>query len=343
VKIAKTNMKNTKRIPKGQPKKGVFISWTKPLGLHLARQIRRFLESQLSGIDFFVSQDDLIPGQPWRHALGQRLRQDSFGILLITPAALTAPWIFYEAGALSAKANATVLPLLFGVSGDVLKEPIGGYQALSYSEEHMLRLIRILREAVGASASRTGKPKEFAKGWLQLNREVLRLLGQDLRTDKGPAGAGEYAFYMLNVKDPEEVHRGHLRLGMDGSNSLKACFRSYFDEYRGTWHMEGNLVSVELVSVKDRSDQLFFLLKRSGNWMWGVYCGLNASFRSVAGRCFLDGKRKLVSKLSTKKLTDFISLAQCNKETQHKQLGKVSDYLNLPIGPTLHCGEPVGY
>src|SRR5436190_23580715 len=120
-------MKDMKKVPKLQAK-GVFISWTKPLGLQIARRLRTFLESQFPDLDFFVSQDDLIPGQLWRPGLERRLRKDSFGILLITPAALTAPWIFYEAGALSAKAGATVLPLLFGVPGNALKEPIGAHQ-----------------------------------------------------------------------------------------------------------------------------------------------------------------------------------------------------------------------
>jgi hypothetical protein len=330
--------------------KGVFISWTKPLGLRIARQLRTFLKSQVPGIDFFVSQDDLIPGQPWRAGLERRLQEDSLGILVITPAALTAPWIFYEAGAISAKADAAIVPLLFDVPAARLKEPIGAYQSLPYSEDSILRIIGMLQGLDGelSKGLEKRKPRGFSAGWKQFNSEIQKLLGEDLRFDRGPQAAGNYAFYMLKMRDPEtqdlpKAHRAHLRLGMDGSESLRAHFRNYFDEYRGSWHQEGNLVSVELSNVMDQSDRLFFLLKHSGSWMWGVYCGLASGFSSVAGRCFLDGKRRLLSKISPARMGAFISLAQSNKETQHGRLKKVSDYLELPIGPTLHCKEPISY
>jgi hypothetical protein len=326
----------------------IFISWTKPLGLQLARRLRTFLQSQLPTRKFFVSQDDLVPGQLWRPALEKRLQQDSICILVITPAALAAPWQFYEAGAISAKAGTTVVPLLFDVALAELKEPFGGYESLTFSKESMLRLIKLLtptRAASKGSKSRDGIVSPgFAKEWGKLERSVIKLLTNNLRTEHGPNGAGHYAFYMLNLRvdapESSRVHRGYLLLGLDGSDTLKAYFRNCFGEYRGIWHQSANQISVELLFSTDTSDRLFFLLKHSRNWLWGVYCGLASNLSSVAGRCFLDGRPNgSIAKDKTK----FISFKQCDAETQDPRGQRaVSEYLEQPIGPTLRCQEPIG-
>jgi hypothetical protein len=118
-------------------------------------------------------------------------------------------------------------------------------------------------------------------------------------------------------------------------------FKTFFDEYRGTWTAKEGQVSAELENVKDESDRFFLLLKRRVDFMWGVFCGLATDMESIAGRCYLRRLQRSLLKADIQPC--FINAASCRQETHHAQLTmEVLDYLAKPVDSVLTCRHPFG-
>jgi len=66
----------------------------------------------------FLSSNDIRSGQRWFSEIGKELQNTKFGILCLTPSNKEAPWILFEAGAISKIVDESrVVPLLIGAVG----------------------------------------------------------------------------------------------------------------------------------------------------------------------------------------------------------------------------------
>src|SRR4029077_6705525 len=84
----------------------------------------------------FVSEDDIEKGVRWSQALEQKLSGTDLGIVCLTPSNVNAPWLDFEAGALSnAICCDRVMPLLFGVDKGLLTGPLAQFQLTFYGED----------------------------------------------------------------------------------------------------------------------------------------------------------------------------------------------------------------
>src|SRR6266403_3949719 len=94
----------------------VFISWSGPISNKVAVLLRDWLPSVIQAVEPYVSSEDIDKGARWSTDIAKELEAAHFGILCITPDNISAPWINFEAGALSkALDKSKVVPLLVGV------------------------------------------------------------------------------------------------------------------------------------------------------------------------------------------------------------------------------------
>jgi hypothetical protein len=63
--------------------------------------MKEWLSSTLPGVEPFVSSEDIEKGQRWNVSISKELEACSFGILFVTRENQSAPWLVFEAGALS--------------------------------------------------------------------------------------------------------------------------------------------------------------------------------------------------------------------------------------------------
>ncbi len=158
----------------------VFISWSGIRSKKVALIFRDWLPSVIQSIEPFVSSEDIEKGSRWNTDIAQELKESTFGIICVTKENLTAPWLNFEAGALSKTIeNSFVAPFLFDVKPSELKgSPISQFQATSFTKEDLSRLLETLNVATGNSLSEQKLSKAFDVWYPDLEKSL-----NDLRSE----------------------------------------------------------------------------------------------------------------------------------------------------------------
>ncbi|HEX8390868.1 MAG TPA: TIR domain-containing protein, partial [Longimicrobium sp.] len=109
----------------------VFLSWSGQRSRQVAAALREWLPDVLHYAEPWMSDADIHAGQRWGVEVGANLEACNIGILCVTPENVSAPWLLFEAGALSKfVGEAAVIPLLMDVSfSDINTGPLGQFQA----------------------------------------------------------------------------------------------------------------------------------------------------------------------------------------------------------------------
>jgi TIR domain len=109
----------------------VFISWSGERSRKIAELLRHWLPIVNHSIPSpYVSADAIGKGVRWASDLATELEASNFGLLCLTPENLSAPWLHFEAGALSKLGQARVAPILFQLRPDAIQGgPLGQFQA----------------------------------------------------------------------------------------------------------------------------------------------------------------------------------------------------------------------
>ena len=107
----------------------VFICWSGARSREIATFLRGWLPKVLQNIDPFLSDVDIGKGDRWNRALAEQLEDSKFGLVCLTSENLTAPWLHFEAGALSKSTGSHVAPILYKLDIEDLKGPLRDFQA----------------------------------------------------------------------------------------------------------------------------------------------------------------------------------------------------------------------
>src|SRR5215469_1511601 len=127
----------------------VFITWSGSRSKLLAAKLRTWLPLALQNVKPYLSDDDIPTGARWLHSISSELESSDFGILCLTPENLRAPWINFEAGALSKKDNSRVVPMLFELQKRDIKPPLDQFQAAVFDRDGVQSLLRSINNAAG--------------------------------------------------------------------------------------------------------------------------------------------------------------------------------------------------
>lgn len=129
----------------------LFISWSGENSKRIAYALRDWLPMVLQAVKPWMSSYDIEKGNRWHSEMTFQLQESSFGILCLTPDNLNAPWVLFEAGALSKSIDGShVVPYLYGFDPSELRGPLVQFQAALANKEDTKRLIfslnRVLEE-----------------------------------------------------------------------------------------------------------------------------------------------------------------------------------------------------
>lgn len=127
----------------------VFISWSGERSKEAAQALRDWLPSVLQNVKPYFTPDDIEKGARWGGEIRGELEASDFGIICLTQDNLDAPWILFEAGALSKLDKSRVAPLLLGVEPADVTGPLGQLQLTRFSKDECLKLMTALNRALG--------------------------------------------------------------------------------------------------------------------------------------------------------------------------------------------------
>lgn len=155
----------------------VFISWSGTLSHSLALTLREWLPSVLQAVEPYVSSEDIDKGTRWSSDIAKELEESSFGIICVTPDNLQAPWINFEAGALSKALNKSyVCPLLYNIKKAEIKGPLLQFQSTVCEKEDIKKLINSVNSACNDLAlDPTRFDKIYDVWWPKLDEELQKL------------------------------------------------------------------------------------------------------------------------------------------------------------------------
>jgi len=123
----------------------VFLSWSGERSRVVAEALRDWLPSVIQTIKPWMSSHDIDAGSRWSDRVGAELQKSDFGILCVTPENVEAPWLLFEAGALSRTLDVSkVCPLLMAIRPADLVGPLAQFQAIESNHDQLLKLLKTI-------------------------------------------------------------------------------------------------------------------------------------------------------------------------------------------------------
>lgn len=152
----------------------VFISWSGNKSHRVALVFRDWLPSVIQSIEPYVSSEDIDKGARWSTDIAKELENSTFGILCVTKENLEAPWLSFEAGALSKTMDKSfVTPFLFDIKRSEVKGPILQFQSTIFQKEDIQKLLNTLNKACGeANIPEARLNKAFEVWYPTLEKEL---------------------------------------------------------------------------------------------------------------------------------------------------------------------------
>jgi predicted nucleotide-binding protein len=176
----------------------VFLSWSGSRSEAVARALHNWLPDVLQAVQPWFSSSDIQAGARWASELELQLRESRVGIICLTPENLTAPWVLFEAGALSKSiGSAYVCPYLFGFNPSELHGPLVQFQAIPATREGTRMLVLTLNRAMGENAFDEQRlDRVFDRSWPDLERALETVAVTPLH-EKNPLEADREPFQSL--------------------------------------------------------------------------------------------------------------------------------------------------
>src|SRR6266478_2391290 len=128
----------------------IFISWSGDRSKAVAQALRQWLPDVIQSVQPWMSAEDIDAGARWGNEVTSELLETRFGIICLTKDNQTAPWILFEAGALSKTVqNTYVIPCLIDLEpSDILRGPLTQFQANRANKTETLDLVRTVNRAL---------------------------------------------------------------------------------------------------------------------------------------------------------------------------------------------------
>ena len=156
----------------------VFISWSGSYTKRIALVWQQLVTEMFDMVDVFVSSSSIQAGARPLDEIKQELDGTSIGIVVTTPDNQNAPWLNFEAGALSraVKNSPTrVMPSLVGFdSPSQVTSPLKQYQAKMLDKEGVESILQTIASV--AAVEWTRKQQSFERAWADYNQKFAEVI-----------------------------------------------------------------------------------------------------------------------------------------------------------------------
>ena len=164
----------------------VFLSWSGHKSHQVAKTLRDWLPSVIQSITPYVSSEDIDTGARWSTDIATELEDSAFGILCVTKENLEAPWLLFEAGALSKMIDKSfVCPFLFDLKRAEIQGPILQFQSTIFEKDDVKKLLQTINKACGDMGLKEDLLfRTFDVWWPKLKTSLEDIKGKTLQEEK---------------------------------------------------------------------------------------------------------------------------------------------------------------
>ena len=150
----------------------IFLSWSGKKSKLIAEALQDWLPVVIQSIRPFFSDQSIESGERWSDRLSNELSATNFGIICLTEDNLEAPWVQFEAGALSKlSTKANVATLLFDVNpSDLTKNPLNQFQGDPPTKEGIYKLLESINCKLEIPLSPQVLSISFERNWHELEK-----------------------------------------------------------------------------------------------------------------------------------------------------------------------------
>lgn len=192
----------------------IFISWSGKRSKFVAEALSDWIPYVIQSAKPWISSKDIFAGDDWDKEINERLGELNFGIICLTPENLQAPWINFEAGALSCKIkNKTlVCPYLIDLEPKDVAPPLSRFQLVKANKEGTLKIVESINRAVKENPLDKHFLNETFDHWWPKLEEVLSNLPpvDEEHTSKSERNEKEILIEILEIVRNFTIHNSKL-------------------------------------------------------------------------------------------------------------------------------------
>lgn len=157
----------------------VFISWSGEMGAALGSVLSEWLPKALQSIRPYFSPSDTEKGSRWASEILRELEDCKYCIVITTRESLNSKWVYYEAGAISSKAQSRLHPLLFGLDQVDVVPPLSLSNCTVFDREDFKKLMSSLNSGLGEQSLLPDQFDEvFSVWWPRLEKQVQEVMAK---------------------------------------------------------------------------------------------------------------------------------------------------------------------
>lgn len=196
----------------------VFLSWSGDRSRLVAETLSDWLSKVIQAVEPWMSVD-IKKGTHWSTEIANRLGDAQVGIVCMTPENLAAPWLLFEAGAISKNTGAHVCTFLLGLSPADVQPPLGQFQHTICQRDDIRELVRTINlrvESVGEkSLPEKTLDQVFEVYWPELDTKLKAIL--ETASTTAPTTRSDRAILeeILEILRGQENRRGRSATLMD--------------------------------------------------------------------------------------------------------------------------------
>ena len=152
----------------------IFLSWSGRRSREMALALRDWLPLVLHYAEPWMSEVDIPAGNRWLPEVGLELENSTFGIICLTSENLSAPWLLFEAGAITKSFPAgAVCPLLLGVDFSEIPGPLTQFQAKKLQRSGINSLVTAINTRAETQKIPDPRLTELINlAWPRLERDI---------------------------------------------------------------------------------------------------------------------------------------------------------------------------
>lgn len=159
----------------GDEKMKVFVSWSGELSQKFAEALKEWLEQCIQSVEVFFSSEDIEKGDNWQIKLSNELQDTNYGIVCLTPENIDAPWIHFEAGALSKLLDSKVMVLAMNINFADIKGPLKAFQATKFERDDIFKLLKTINNLQEKPLGEEKLKNSFEAFWPQFQTKIDKI------------------------------------------------------------------------------------------------------------------------------------------------------------------------